>query len=334
MGRKLLFVWLIVTSYNTECLSASRYMKKRQTRKASRKRKPSHKTRQQPPLFILFCILVFLIGVLFVVDYIRTSGRPVVESPRTELKEVPSEVKKRLHHVPKAATLRVPILMYHYVEYVQDTKDKMRQSLNINPAIFEQQLLTLKNAGYTFLTAKDLGDVLNGRVALPQKPILLTFDDGHWDLYTSVLPLLKKYHIKATAYIISSFIGGSDFLTKEQLQVVIDSKLVDIGAHTVHHVALKNVPLLQAEYEIAASKEWLEKTYHIHVVSFAYPNGSFDTQAMDLVKKDGYTTAVSTIPGIEQNQDNRYFLYRLRPGMRTGQELLNWLQQSQFQAYR
>ncbi len=112
--------------------------------------------------------------------------------------------------------------------------------MNVNPYVFEEQIKTLLAAGYTFVTAKDLGDILDGKMSLPQKPIVLTFDDGHWDLDTSVLPILKKYNIHVTAYIVPGFIGtNSDSLTPTQLQDIIKSGLVDVGAHTVHHAYLK-----------------------------------------------------------------------------------------------
>lgn len=258
---------------------------------------------------------------------------PVLETNRSMVKKLPDAFKKQLSLASPSATLRVPILMYHYVENIQNPKDRLRVELNIPPAVFEQQVVTLKNAGYTFMTAKELGEVLDGKMKLPIKPILLTFDDGHWDFATDVLPILEKYHVKATSYVISGFIGGSDFMTPQELQEVINSGLVDVGAHTVHHISLANEPLATVQYEVDQSKKTLEQEYHLNVVSFAYPNGSFDQQAVQVVKDAGFSTAVSTVPGIEQNQTNRFFLYRLRPGYRTGQSLLAWLTQDYFTAF-
>lgn len=278
-------------------------------------------------------ILIFFF--LFVVSMITLSlslydraleKKPVLETEKTEMKRMPPDIKKIIEQTPITTTLRVPILMYHYVEYVADKKDTLRVALNINPDIFEQQLKTLKAGGYTFLTAKDLGDILNGKEKMPPKPILLTFDDGHWDFDTVVLPLLKKYHIKATAYVIPGFTGGSDFMTQAQVEDVIQSGLVDVGAHTVHHIALKGKPFFLVENEVEGSKKMLEDTYHIKVVSFAYPDGSFDQQAVSIVKSAGFTTAVSTIPGEDVNQTNKFFIYRLRPGYRVGETLLVYLQ--------
>lgn len=287
------------------------------------------------PVFMIS--LVVLILIVVGVGIIHYQFKPTLELPRTEMKRLPADVKETLEKQPSQATLsasfRVPILMYHYVEYVQDKRDTIRQSLNINPDIFENQVQTLVNAGYTFMNTQKLGEVIDGKMPLPPKPILLTIDDGHWDLDTVILPILKKYHVEATAYIIPGFLGGSDFLSKQQLQDVINSGLVEIGAHTVHHIALKGKLLPVVKYEVFQSKAMLENTYYIHVVSFAYPNGSFDSQAINVVKDARFTTAVSTIPGVNQSQQNRFFLYRLRPGRRMGQTLLNYLQQNTFRAF-
>lgn len=283
-------------------------------------------------------LLVLLCGIfVFVQHTTQKLQRPVPETEKNEMKAIPPEVKKEIiKESPTAsisATIRVPILLYHYVEYVKDKNDIIRQKLNINPNIFEQQIITLKNAGYTFMTAKELGEVLDGQMRLPLNPILLTFDDGHWDFDTVILPILRKYNVKATSYVIPGFIGGSDFMTPEELKDVINSNLVDVGAHTVHHISLKGKPLAQVQYEINESKLMLEKQYHIRVVSFAYPYGTFDLQTINTVKAAGFITAVSTIPGVEQNQQNRFFLYRIRPGYRTGQILLNFLQQRTYSPF-
>lgn len=282
----------------------------------------------------IFLLVIVFMGSLVFYRIISNQTKPIIDTRRSEMVKIPPDIKKKLSsQINVSKNIRVPILMYHYVEYVQDKKDTIRQSLNINPDIFEQQVKTLLDAGYTFMTAKELGNVLDGKMELPDNPILLTFDDGHWDLDTSVLPILKKYKVKATAYIISGFIGNSDFLTQNQLQDVINSKLVEIGAHTIHHVSLKGKLFPIVKNEVEQSKETLEKNYHVKIVSFAYPNGSFDQQAADIVKKAGFTTSASTIPGINQNLENRFFLYRLRPGRRTGQELLEYLKGTAFRAW-
>jgi len=284
-------------------------------------------------VFFASGIAAIFLFLLFFILFPQQNHKFKTETSKSIQRSLPAEIKKRVEQASPSASIRVPILMYHYVEYVQDKNDTIRQSLNITPFIFEEQIKTLKNAGFTFMTARELGEVLDGKRFLPPNPIVLTFDDGHWDFVTDILPILKKYNVKATQYVIPGFTGGSDFMSKDQVQTAIASGLVDIGAHTVHHVWLKGLSLKKAEEEIIESKKMLESTYHIQVVSFAYPFGAFDVQAEKVVKENGFTTSVSTVPGIEQSETNRFFLYRLRPGRRTGEELLNWLKQDKFAAF-
>ncbi len=250
-----------------------------------------------------------------------------------ELRTLPPEIEIMLKNITPATSIRVPILMYHYVEHVTDTRDTIRQSLNTPPAIFEAQISTLKHAGYTFLTARELGYVLDGERSLPYKPVIITIDDGHWDVYTDILPILKKYKVKATLYHVAGFTGGSDFLSEEQLKSVVKSGLVELGSHTVHHVNLQGRGREEVLMEITLSKHMLELTFGTKIDSFAYPNGGFDLQAVELAKEAGYKTAVSTVPGIESSQQNRFFLPRLRPGNRTGETLLHWLEKDTFTPY-
>lgn len=305
-------------------------MKKKKAR--VRKKRNSIKNRKaHSHILTLLIIIIIVVGFHFY-KFIQNEIRFIVETPKSETRIVPQEVKNNI--TPNySPAYRVPILMYHYVENVTDEKDTIRKSLNINPNIFESQVKTLYDAGYTFMTAEELGKVINGNELLPKRPVILTFDDGHWDLDTVVLPILKRYHAKATAYIIPGLLEGSDFLTDKQLKDVIDSKIVDVGAHTVHHVYLKGKLLPVVQHEVLESKRILEKTYGIRIVSFAYPDGAFDQQAIDVVKKAGFTSAVTTVPGIIQSKQNQFFIFRIRPGYKTGDELLNYLDQMEFKPF-
>ena len=222
--------------------------------------------------------------------------------------------------------IRVPILMYHYVEYVKDKGDTIRQGLDITPYTFEEEIKTLEDAGYTFITNAEVADALSGKMTLPGKPVVLTFDDGYRDFYTDVYPILKKYHIKATAYIITGFLGYPNNMSAAEVKEIADSGLVEIGAHTVHHAWLKGLPQQTLSYEVNQSKKTLEELTGKPVVSFAYPYGVFDVAAIQALASAGFTSGVSTVPGVDQYQIHRYFLYRLRPGGRVGENLLRWLE--------
>ncbi|MBI4089642.1 MAG: polysaccharide deacetylase family protein [Candidatus Levybacteria bacterium] len=224
-------------------------------------------------------------------------------------------------------SLAVPILIYHYIEYVKDEKDTIRKSLNTNPYLFTNQVETLRNAGYTFITASDLIDILEGKIRPPKKPVLLTFDDGYQDFYTDAFPILRRYNVKAVVYVVSGFLDMSNYLSTLQLKEIAKSGLVEIGAHTVHHLALKGLNSELAKSEIEESKKTLERLIDTPVVSFAYPDGSFDKTIEKLIQEAGYRSATTTLHGLEVNMDNRFALYRLHPGDKTGNLLLNFLAQ-------
>ena len=296
---------------------------------------------------ILFLVLTFIGALGFIIyRYYRAnyydSSLNGSEIKETQQQTIPQDVQQFLKQIQNAtsaaqqtpsikssiefaSTVRVPILMYHYVEYVKDKGDKIRLSLNTTPYTLEQEIKTLSDAHFTFMTNSELADVLSGKSKLPPKPILLTFDDGYRDFYTDAYPILKKYHAKATQYVIAGFLDRSNHLTTAQLQEIGNDGLVEIGAHTVHHVWLKGRSLKDVNNEVFQSKVILQKIINKPVVSFAYPFGAFDEQAIQVVRDAGFTSATSTIPGIDQKQEYRYFLYRLRPGGRTDQSLLDFL---------
>lgn len=224
------------------------------------------------------------------------------------------------------SAMHVPILMYHYVEHVKDPGDTLRQKLAIFPETLDSQLKTMQQAGYTFMYMSDLADVIDGKKTLPPKPIVLTFDDGYRDFYTDAFPILKKYNIKSTEYIISAFIGKPNYMFLPQLQTIKQSDLVEIGAHTEHHIDLRSANEKKATEEIAGSKAALEKLFGDPVLTFAYPSGFFTDATVQIVKDAGFTSAVSTKPGTAVTPDNRLTLFRLRAGSRTGKSLLEFLQ--------
>ncbi len=285
-----------------------------------------------PKISVVLIIAFSTLLVLYIFKLATYQIKPVIETPQSENKIIPIEVGKNLNP-DKKTTYKVPILMYHYVEYVTDTRDTFRKSMNIEPPIFEEQIKTLKDNGYTFLTASELNSIMNGYRMMPDKPVLITFDDGHWDNATVVLPILKKYNAKATFYLISDLLNGSDFLSDAQVKEIIDSNLVEIGSHTSHHVSLKGKLSPIVSYEVNQSKKDLEERFGIRIYSFAYPNGDFDNQAIIAVKNAGYTNAVSTIPGTSQSNENKYFLFRLRPAFRKDEDLINFFDQSEFAPY-
>lgn len=215
-------------------------------------------------------------------------------------------------------TYHLPILLYHYVEFNKDPKDTIRMGLTVRRDYFEKQIQGLLKEGYTFLTVAEAGEIMDGKRVMPEKPVVLTFDDGYRDFYTDVFPILEFYKIKATLFVVSGFVGRPNNITDPMLREIVSSNLVEIGGHTVNHLALTSLPLEREKKEIVNDKKYLEEKYGIKMVSFAYPYGIFNKETEDLVKEAGYLQAVSVAKGEKQSSENRFYLYRIRPGASTG----------------
>lgn len=284
------------------------------------------KKRKHLHVFILTAIVLVLILAL-IIEVIKNSNFNKVIP---DITEIPASVQKSIVDIKSTKQFYVPILLYHYVEYVKDPGDTIRKSLNIIPFIFDAQVKTLKEAGFNFITPKDLADVLDDKAQLPTKPIILTFDDGYRDFYSDVFPILKKYNVKAVAYIVPDFLNKPNNMDIWQLKEIAQSGLVEIGAHTMNHAYLVGLPLKRVKYEVEESKNFLEKNLAIPIVSFAYPYGAFDNQSIEVVKKAGFTTSVTTIDGNLVADINRFFLYRMRPGARIGESLIKLIEQKTF----
>jgi peptidoglycan/xylan/chitin deacetylase (PgdA/CDA1 family) len=271
--------------------------------------------------FFLGVILTSLVAFFFIRNILnlKDSDRYLGKKDYYDEKvfQLPEDVVKseKYQSATGEAKITIPIIMYHYVEYIKDPKDINRIKLTISPTTFESQLNFLRQFGYQTYFARDIPDIIGGKIVYdPSRSIVLTFDDGYDDFYTVVYPLLKKYRIRATVYVITDFVGRKGFLTNKQIVEMSKSNLIEIGAHTLDHLCLKSIDPKSAEKQIIGSKAYLEKLIGMDVVSFAYPYGAFNVKTIETVKKSGFTSATSVIPGVIQGDSNLFYLSRLRTG--------------------
>ncbi len=163
--------------------------------------------------------------------------------------------------------------------------------------------------------------------------MILSFDDGYQDFYTDVFPILKRENVKAVSYVVTDFLDKLNYMTKRQLREVIDSGLVEIGCHTAHHLNLKHVDKKTLEAEISECSADLKRDFGIKAVSFAYPFGAFNPDAPELLKKYGFKNAVTTTSGDLISNKNIYEIPRIRPGVKVGKELLDYLEKTNWPTY-
>ncbi len=281
-------------------------------------------------VFIVFSVLV--LGAVFTAAVLSATRKNYWgKQDYREATVLPNDVKESINknrstNVLPATTFRVPILLFHYVEYVKDPGDTIRKSLDTTPSLLDEEIKTLSDSGYTFLTMSDLENIIAGKTSSPAKPVVLTFDDGYRDFYTDAYPILKKYHARAVAYIVTGFLDKPNNMDWSQVKQIASDGLVEIGAHTVDHPNLNSLPQAAALYEIKTSKMILERFLGKKVGTFAYPYGAFNLQTIDLVKQAGFDSAVSTVAGVDASNVNKFFLYRVKAGGRVGKALTDFLE--------
>lgn len=209
-------------------------------------------------------------------------------------------------------TVKLPVLMYHYVRTVTDPRDRLGYNLSVTPQDFERQMRYLAEHGFTTVTPDDLTAAFLGRRTLPEKSLLLTFDDGYADFYEQAFPIFKKYNLKATLFVVTSFVGdaGHRYVTWEQIREMDRSGLVTIASHTLTHADVTKSK--KASVEIAESKKILEDFVGHPVTVFAYPYGASNNAAAVLVQRAGYTLAFTTQGGTTLSYQKRLTLPRVR----------------------
>jgi len=197
---------------------------------------------------LAMCLLIFNLD-------IRDAVRTKVLSTTKEVKAVFLGIKKT-----------TPILAYHGVgtDYSWGGKRYF-----VSPAEFENQVKYLSDNGYTAITINQLDSIKS-----VDKPVILTFDDGYEDVYTYAYPILKKYGMHASIFIISDFIGKGHYLTTNQILSMMD--VFDIESHTKTHPSLAKIDKDTVNYELSQSKADIKKLIGKPVCAIAYPNSSFD----------------------------------------------------------
>jgi peptidoglycan/xylan/chitin deacetylase (PgdA/CDA1 family) len=194
---------------------------------------------------------------------------------------------------PQSTGAPPPILMYHYVRSVDQGSDSLGYDLSVTPDDFNSQIAWLHEQGYIGVRMDGITRCLRGEAPCPIKAIALTFDDGYADAYTDVLPVLKRYGLIATFYIVTNFVGQPGYMTWEQVAELRDTGM-EIGAHTIDHLDLRTLDPTEMLRQIAQPKSDLESKLHISVTSFCYPAGFYDPAIEEMARASGYLNATTT----------------------------------------
>lgn len=200
---------------------------------------------------------------------------------------------------------QVPVLMYHAVS----DQTWGLEGLFLSPSDMEAQLKYLTENGYDPIFFSDLPHLDQYR-----KPVILTFDDGYNNNYTDLYPLLQKYNVKATIFVIPSSVGGQYSMTAAQIKEMADSGLVSIQSHTQDHKELASLSADQQKQQFAQSQLAIARMTGRIPSVLSYPSGSYDSNTLSLAP-EYFDMAVKSRGGLWTVQNNffeidRYPVYR------------------------
>lgn len=277
--------------------------------------------------------LLILLAVINVVTFSSFEAEPIF-SPVYAMQELPQVDASAEVPPEQEEETYVPILMYHNIN---DQYDPANASVEMSQEDFREQMETLKEAGYTTITFEEYLDYDNGLAELPDKPIMINFDDGYLNNYTRAYPILKELGMKATIFVITGRMGMSGGVTYphftwEQAKIMEDSGVIDIESHTNFHNNLKDVSLETAIQELRKSKYLIQKNLGKDATVLAYPYGDFTEEVKQAAIDAGYLAAVKVKlgnPGVNRKGQDVYELKRLTVyGGMTGEQLLELIQEN------
>lgn len=219
--------------------------------------------------------------------------------------------------------ITVPILMYHSISN-QATR-RFRQ-FAVPPLLFARHMNYLSRQAYTPISVTHLVNVLfagdTTSEALPERPVVITFDDGFADFFREALPILDQYGFTATLYITTAFVNKASrwlgregeaarpMLNWDQIAEV-SAHHIEIGAHSHRHLQLDTLPQALAREEIALCKRILEDRLGSAIHSFAYPFGYSSPTVRRFVRDTGFTSACAVKHSLSSEVSDPFALARL-----------------------
>jgi peptidoglycan/xylan/chitin deacetylase (PgdA/CDA1 family) len=190
----------------------------------------------------------------------------------------------------KRRTAYLPILVYHHIRQRSPMDSRALRRLTVTPEIFQQQMQYLQDNGYHVGSFSNLENFFEG-AELPARPVIISFDDGWESQFQLAMPILEKYQFTATFFVIANYVRYRGSLSVDQLREMARCGM-SIGSHSRSHPHLERITDAKRLWdEIYGSKAALESELGVPVTEFAYPYGSYNAAAVNMVMLAGYKAA-------------------------------------------
>ncbi len=212
-----------------------------------------------------------------------------------------------------ARTMRVPILMYHYLSEPPPDADVYRRDLSVSPARFAEHLDRMLAEGYTTVSLYAVVDALQRGAPLPDKSVVITFDDGYRDNYENAFPLLRERGMVATIFVITDFMDEQRpaYLTWDMAREMLAAG-ISIESHGRNHVSLAGKDDDYLVWQALGSLETIEYELGVRPRFISYPAGEYDQRTIDIFQSAHYWAGVTTRQGATLDNQRLFELPRVR----------------------
>ena len=223
--------------------------------------------------------------------------------------------------------VQVPILMYHYVSVPPPGSDVYRRDLSVSPDLFRSHLQALADGGYTPISMYDLVGHLNQGEPLPEKPVILTFDDGYRDNYENAFPLLREFGMTGMFFVVSDYMDeGNPLYLSWDMAREMQAAGMFIESHGRNHASLRNRNDDFLVWQALGSAETIEHELGVRPRFITYPFGHYDNNTIRIFESAGFWGGVTIIAGATHSTDNLFQMRRVRVrGTTSAGELLRLL---------
>jgi peptidoglycan/xylan/chitin deacetylase (PgdA/CDA1 family) len=209
-----------------------------------------------------------------------------------------------------------PILLYHRIAEPPDATAASARYY-VTPADFEQQMQALYEWGYTVIPMSLLVTAVTQGADLPQRPIVISFDDGDISVYTTAFPIMQRYGFTGINYLVGNRLGVDGFMGVNEIKALTNAGW-EVGSHGMTHTDLLTVPN-KLEYEESQSRIDLQTALGVPVDTFAYPFGSYNEAVANHLPDYGYRAAMGL--GTLYGHSRSSLLYMSRLEIRNGTPL-------------
>jgi len=177
---------------------------------------------------------------------------------------------------------------------------------------FQEQMRALAGAGFHAVTQQQLWRHWQQGTPLPVKPVVITFDNGYQSQYSNALPILRKLGWKAVENMqLTGLPPSQGGLSEAQIRGLIAAGW-ELDTQGISHADLITLTPSQLRYQVASSRQMIQRRYHVPVNWFCYPSGHYDAAVIEAVKQAGYLGSTTVVPGWAGPASDPYRLPRLR----------------------